>query len=234
MLRTLFAWVLHLQNMVLLAYLSWAIFDPTDAGLFSAVFFLPPLWFAAVVLGAWCWWRGRDTPTLLLAIWGGSAAPLVLAVLGGLVQSNLLPITDGTRSLAFFAFGLFAYPLYLFCTWLLSLTKPPVAPPQRSEASLVAKILGILVTLLAALALLLLGDLVFDYGWFEQGTFEPWLYVGCLISLITALVAGPFALLSMLRRSQPFGISIWILAALVTTSVCYLAIFAFIILHSAG
>lgn len=220
--------------MVLLAYLSWAIFDPTDVGLLSAVFFLPPLWFAAVLLGAWCWWRIRNTPTMLLALCGGSAAPLMLAVQSGLLQATVLPIAEGGAALAFFAFGLLAYPLCLFCGCLLKLTKRQVAPSQRLVPSLGAQILRILVTLLAALALLLLGELLLGYGWFEKGAFEPWLYAGCSISLIAGLVAGSFALLSILRRTQPFGMSIWILAALVTTSVCYLVIFAFIALHSSG
>lgn len=220
--------------MVLLAFLSWAMFDPTDAGLLSAVFFIPPLWFAAVLLGAWSWWRARDTPSLILLFWGGFAAPLMLAIQSGLLQANLLPMAEGGSALAWFAFGLLAYPLCLFCRWLLRLTKAQGAPMQSLTPSFTAQFLRIFVTLLAVVALLLLGDLLFGYGWFTQKTFESWLYFGCSISFISGLVAGPFALLSMLRRSQPFGISIWILAALVTTSVCYLVIFAFIALHSTG
>lgn len=230
----LFSWFLHFQNMVLLAYVSWALFDPTNTELLVGVFLLPALWLTALVLGGWCWWCARDTSTLLLALWGVSAAPLMVAIQVGLLQSKLFPLADADSARLVLATGLFVYPLAVFGKFLLRLTKPGAQATERAGASLIARFIQVSVTLLMLLAFLLAIDLLADEGWFGQGTFEPWFYAGASISFVAALVAGPFALLSLVRRNQPLGLSLWILAALLITAGCYFAIFFFIAVNSAG
>ncbi len=220
--------------MVLLVYLSWGIFDPTDIGLLSAFYFLPPLWLVVVMFGIWCWWCARDAASLWLALCGAFATPLMLAIQSGLLQAELLPIAEGTPAYVILGLGLFTYPVVLVVRLLMRLSRPRAEATQPLAAPFSARVVQVWVTLLVVLALLLVGNLFAGGSWLGKGVFETWLNVGLWVSLITGLFVGPLVLLSMLRRSLPLGFSMWILTALVIIALSYFGIFTFIAIHSAG
>lgn len=104
----------------------------------------------------------------------------------------------------------------------------------RSGASRSARWLARASTLQLLLAALLAGNLFLGGSWLGKGTFDDWLMGGLWLTAGVGLVAGIYAFVSLVRRSQPISLCLWLIAATVLAALCYFAMFAFIALHTSG
>lgn len=224
----------RVQLALLVVWLSVISFFPPSLSSLSMLVLLLPVWGLAILLGLWHVVKVPEQRTYAVFVIAAYPAAALLALA---VQEHLPLVTGATGVLCFFAV-LAAWPALLLGQWLGRVSTPSSHTEQAS--GLPTKVLfgveAVLLCVTALLAWLLFSGesmpslkTIFVRGWYEN-TFR----VATWSTAALTVVAVPYALLGMFRRSRHLGAMLLMLVGVVLIGLCLGSIYFALLLGTAG
>ena len=212
----------RLQDLLLIAYISFVCFLPQNLNSLVWFFMLLPVWGFMSVVGVWHLLKVPGHRRQ--AAWAIGAFPLAIFLLWVLGSTVGVPITESGFGTYLFIGTLCVFPLYWLGRWLLRSTEPQPTKPVRARVTTFIILAVVLMLMLQALFLVWMLFNADAFGsfrsWFGGDWYVTLLWATLGTTVVVSIAAVPFVILSLVRGTEHKGTMIAILACITVAVIC--------------